>query len=219
MNLAAGISTVRSYARRSFLVDDQGLAVRAVKIGNFSNFRAGVDSKSLLEGTVLALCANSACYVPFLGCGVKSPTIATSKAWVFVESIGYFAIGDNVKVGKPGPQNLYDSVELDLGAVLSIHVTSKSFAVTAANVVSDTVAGDYVWVEPATADGTGDPVAVLAENVTLRDEVGTASDVNAEVYLSGFLKSAEVYGLCNRAKMFLSGQGLAAPKANFRFDS
>jgi hypothetical protein len=213
------MSSVSSFTPREFMLHYQADAIKAVTIANFGRDKfGGLNSVVLRAGTVLAFATNSNCYTPIYGAEVATQAAIGSNV-VYVNCATQFAVGDNVKIGKPGHQNIIDAVEQDLGAVLSVYTTSKTLTVTAdTKIISALVTGDYVFVEPTTADGTADAVAILHQDVKVVNDEGTAIDVEARIVQAGFVKTKQLLALTARAKLQLAGLGTASPGASFRFD-
>lgn len=214
-----GVTPVSSFTPAEFMKHYQDAVVEAGTIANWSrDVFGGTDSMVLPAGTVLAFAVNSLVYVPVKGAEATTQAAVGSNV-IYVNCATQFAVGDNVKLGKPGAHNIVDALELDLGAVLSVYTTSKTVTVTAdSKIVSAVVTGDYVWVEPGSADGTGDAAAILHQPIRMAGDAGSARDTEARIVKAGFVKTKQLVGLSARAKVQLAGQGLVSPGASIRFD-
>ncbi len=222
MNLGhPGVKAVSSFTPREFMqhyqdaVIDAGLMYSAAR-----DVFGGTDSCVIRAGTVLGFISASKVYTPIKGAEAASPSAVGSQV-VFVNCVAQFAVGDNIKVGKAGARNLPDEANLvqDLGAALSVYTTSKTITVAAdTKIISAIVAGDYVYVEPATADGSADGVAILLHTIKITDDNGSAQDTEIAVVKAGFVKTKQLLGLTARAKLQLAGFGQASPKSMIRFN-
>jgi hypothetical protein len=197
----------------------QGAVIDAAAIGNWArDLYGGVNSVVLEAGTVLAFATNSSVFVPIKGAEATT-AVAVGSQVVYVNCATQFTVGDNVKIGKPGHQNIIDAVEQDLGAILSVYTTSKTLTVTAdSKIISAVVTGDYVFVEPGTADGTADAVAILHQTIKMTDPEGSAQDTEARIVRAGFVKTKALKALTARAKLQLAGLGAVSPGTAISFD-
>ena len=207
-----GYITIRSATPRDPVKWEQGAVRDAVKLASTATDRfGGVDSKEIRGGTLLAKIAATGKYTSFFGADVAS-AVAIGSIIIYVGTtyIGRFAVGDNVKTSANTPLAILLNSEQDLGAILSVYPTSGTFAYTT-GAVSAIAVGHSVWVEPATADGSGDPVAVLVENALLRNRAGSAIEPKPAILRSGYVRTSMLLGLCGRAKLVVAGHGVAQP--------
>ncbi len=213
-----GVTAVASYAPREFLKTEQGAIRDAGVIGNWSRDKfGGADSMVLRAGTILGYATNSGVYVPILGAEATTP-VAIGSNVVYVNCATQFTVGDNLKIGKPG-QGAADTLTQDVGAIASVYTTSKTLTVTAdTKIISVIATNDYAYVEPATADGTADAVAILADTIEVRNTKGTPIDVEGGIVKAGYVKTKKLLALSARAKAELSGAFTDATGAKFLFD-
>ena len=214
----AGVKAISSFTPREFMKTFQNMVVNGVLIANWSRDRYGGTNSVVLEaGTVLAYATNSKCYVPIKGAEATTQT-AVGSAVIYVNCATQFTVGDNIKLGKPGAENIRAALEQDLAAILSVYPTSKTLTILGTGLVSAVVTGDYLFVEPTTADGTSDAVAILGQTIKMTDADGNAIDIEARIVQGGFVKTKKLIALSARAKVQLAGQGTASPGSSFSFD-
>ena len=171
----------------------------------------GADSKVLRPGTLMARIDATGKWTPvFAAEALSVVAIGSIILYVGAAKVGRFVAGDNVKVGKPGSHNIITGVEQDMGAILTVYPTSGTIAITT-GAISAVAVSDYVFVEPATADGSGDAKAVLLEHTVLRDTAGVACEPTAQIVVGGHVRSSVLLGGNGRAYITLAGQGVAIP--------
>lgn len=214
-----GFKVLSSYQPREFLRAEEGLEIVAGTIYGGSRDRfGGLNSSVLRPGTILGYNTTSKMYTPLIGADVASAGAATSATLLWLNCVTQFTVADNVKIGRFSHQQIADgSAEQNLGAITAISTTSKTINVTTA-ITTVSVPGDCVWVEPATADGTGDAYGILLDTVKVTDPNGANMNVQAQLAIAGFVKTSKLLNLTARAKLQLSGLGGVSAKTNFLFD-
>lgn len=207
-----GMASFNSQVPRDPMNHGQGMVIEAGLIASTAVDRfGGVDSKVIRPGTIMARIAASGKWTPVFGADILSvQAIGSIIVYVGTGVIGRFVAGQNVKIGKPGAADIFDAVEQDCGAILTVYPTSGTVAVTT-GFISAVAVGDYLFVEPATADGSGDGIAILREQVTLRNTAGAVIEDYGQMIVQGHVRSSQVLGGHGRAYLTLAGHGPAIP--------
>jgi hypothetical protein len=215
MSTDPSVKEILSAVPRDPLKNQQGVVMEAGLIASAARdlFSGAVDSMYLRAGLVMAKHASSATFHPVAGAEALS-VVAIDSILIYVgtDRISAFSVGSNVKAASPGAGIINLATEIDLGAVVTVYTTSGTFAVGASKVISALAVGDYIWGEPATDDGTGDGVAILMEDVELRDDDGNNTSKSALMLLQGHVRTSMVPNIHNRALLTLAGQGPLIPK-------
>ena len=207
-----GVTVIGSRVPRDPMNHSQGMVIETGLIASTAiDLYGGVDSKVIRPGTIMARIASSGKWTPVIAADILSvQAISSILVYVGVGMIGRFVAGQNVKIGKPGVDKIAAATEQDAGAILTVYPTSGTVAVTT-GFISAVAVGDYLFVEPATADGSGDGVAVLREQVTLRNSAGAVIEDYGQLIVQGHVRSSQLLGLNARSFLTLAGQGVAIP--------